>query len=469
MPEITWTLPTGHQAATPAAQTVSNGSDLTAVKEVASGATGVTTVTTNLSAAPLGSLRMSCAIRPKSDTPGGGDPTPTDPPVNANFKYAKINGVTFPISGINPGSTGGTGGDTNYPGGRGPNQLILYTNTPVATTVTNEWGCEVPFGADLVIDAVNDRQPTASGTGTSVPASGYCLSGHGTARDFLVSNAVVGQSVTLLTDADPNPTPGGDPTPVTGAYPVRAISVYKMCWSTNGPNVSSIPSGCNVIRLAFGQGSPPGLVGYGSEGSTSFKAGVASKAAAGVRIILSLGGQGGAINTSNRTAFMQGVANVYNDLSGNLHGIDWDIEASSLNRADVLWISQQVKATYGANFAVTFVPNGGNVSQYLPAAVDCYRAGVLDEYGQQFYDAPVSLSAAKGRINEAIGAGIPESKISVGMMIANDANHWTNDQCRTYMASIRADHPGITKAYLWEASRSGTSQWITDMQAVIGS
>ena len=268
------------------------------------------------------------------------------------------------------------------------------------------------------------------------------------------------------TGTTPPPTGGGGG--VSTTYPAKTVSVYKMMWSVNGPNIGTISTGVNCVRIAFGQGDPPALVGWGAQGQSSFLSEMAVMRARGVRFILSVGGSGGALNPANRAGFLSGVANIRSQMGGVLDGLDWDIEAAAMNTSDTLYLSQQLKAAYGAGFAITFVPNGGNVGQYLPAAVACQNAGVLDEYGQQFYDAVVSVGAAAGRIQEAINAGIPVAKISVGMMIANDAQHWTNAQCYSNMQSLMGQFPGLQRAYLWEAARAGTAQWVTDMRALIG-
>ena len=72
---------------------------------------------------------------------------------------------------------------------------------------------------------------------------------------------------------------------------------------------------------------------------------------------------------------------------------------------------------------------------------------------------PVSLYAAKSRITEAIGYGIPENKIGVGMMIADGPNHWTVDQSSQNIDGLKQDFPRLRGGYLWEAGRAGTDQW----------
>jgi chitinase len=196
---------------------------------------------------------------------------------------------------------------------------------------------------------------------------------------------------------------------------------------------------------------------------------LAAKVAAGVRIHLSLGGAGGAINIANRSAILSGIANVRSQLGGMLHGIDWDLEGSAtLGSADCAAISADLKSAYGSNFAITFAPNGSNQSQYRTAALACQAVGALDMIGQQYYDAVVSLSAAAGNIQVYLNAGIPISRISVGMMIGSSSIYWTNSVARSNMQSLMAQFPGLQKAYLWEAARAGTTEWAADMRSLIG-
>lgn len=474
MPENTWSLPQDMQALGATQQTVVLASDVTAVKEVDAGDVEVRVATSSLTAAPRGNLTLTFVLRPSGEAGGDPDPNPDpDPEPTGDPTHVKIGTLTFPIGGINPGSTGGTGGDSAYPGYRGPNMLCLYENPPVTITVTNQWGVEVQVGSDNVVDAVNDRQVSQSGTGTSVTSGGYVLSGHGTARDWLLANATVGATVQLVSAANPDPGGGGGGGTPPAGYLAKAVAVYKKVWSNNTA-ITNVPSGANEIRPAFAQGSPPALTGYTSAGQSSMVAALATRRAAGARIVVSVGGAGGAINTGARADFLSGIASIRSILQGSagggLDGIDWDIEASSLNQGDVVWISTQLKALYGNTFGITMAPNGSNVSQYLPCAVALYQAGALDHYAQQFYDATVTLAQAKGRISEALAAGLPQSVMGVGMMIGSDSRHWTNAQCRTYMADIRATWPGITKCYLWmEDDQTGVATtWVADMRDVIG-
>lgn len=251
-------------------------------------------------------------------------------------------------------------------------------------------------------------------------------------------------------------------------YPAKEIAVYNMSWSNSGAALSALPAKTNVIRLAFAtQGSGQlRMVGYGPEGKSAFLSTLATRRSGGAKIIASIGGAGYPIDLSNTSARVSDIVYIANDLGG-LDGIDIDIEASTLNQSHVLSFAAALKSQFGANFAISMAPNGSNVSTYLTVAVALHNAGNLDSYGQQFYDAEVSLAAAKGRIQQALDAGLPASKIAVGMMVGSSSVYWTNAQCRNYMTDIR-DSYGITKAYLWENSRAGTSEWVNDMATIFG-
>lgn len=66
---------------------------------------------------------------------------------------------------------------TEYDGGRGPNQLIVYSSEFGDRTGTNEWGIEV-----VVEDG---RVVSVGGNDNIIPENGYVLSAHGAARVYL--------------------------------------------------------------------------------------------------------------------------------------------------------------------------------------------------------------------------------------------------------------------------------------------
>lgn len=381
-------------------------------------------------------------------------PLPPPPPPIEEPNRAVIGGATLPIAGINTAREAG--------------QLVLYRN-PVTITPTNRWGVEVTVSEFGMVSGYRNRQQETEtpDIGTGVPSGGVVLSGHGAMADALRQHAVLGTAVKLARSDEPLPPSA------TGAYPAKEIAVYKMMWSSNGPRLADIHPAFNVIRLAFAQGDPPRMVGWGSQGEASFRSEAAMMIERGVRFTLSLGGAGGHVALS--TSGIKSIKDKFNRPDDatlkpiDLHGVDIDVEASALDPVRTLVFMQACRDEFGPTFGISMAPNGTNVSQYLPIAAAAHRAGCLDSYGQQFYDVPVSELAATGRIRQALDAGLPISKIGVGMMIGSDVSrYWTNVQCAERVRNLRGLFPGLSRVYLWEASRGGTSQFAVDMKTIIG-
>ena len=365
------------------------------------------------------------------------------------------------------------------------NNLIVY-KAPVSVTTTNMWGVEASV-VNGKVSAVNDREPTRSTAGTTVPAGGYLLSGHGTAAQWLRTHAKVGATVSNgpsapapttpapttpapttpvpTTPAPTTPAPVGSTAPM--ALPTKVQALYHMMWSNSGsPQLRNTPAQVNVVNLAFLQGGgTPSIVGWGSQSEASFVADAKVLRNRGVRMVISVGGAGGALNISNREAFVQGVMNLNAKLP--LDGLDWDIEGAAMGSSDVVWISKRLKELRGNNFAITLAPNGSNIDQYRAIAVQLHKQGALDMIGQQFYDAVVSKEAAKGRIAQLVNAGIPQSKIGIGMMVGSTATYWTVAECVAAVRFIKASYPGLRGGYLWEAGRPGTADWANKMSGLL--
>ncbi len=74
-----------------------------------------------------------------------------------------------------------------YPGGRGPNQLIIYTKNFGLHTGTNEFGTEA---------IVQDNTVTSlSGADSVIPENGLVISGHGQAKNWINQNITIGSKV----------------------------------------------------------------------------------------------------------------------------------------------------------------------------------------------------------------------------------------------------------------------------------
>ena len=77
----------------------------------------------------------------------------------------------------------------NYPGLRGANQLVVYTPSFGMRTNTNEFGTEAIVVDDTVI--------SLSGADSIIPANGFVISGHGSAKKWINENLMVGSKISL--------------------------------------------------------------------------------------------------------------------------------------------------------------------------------------------------------------------------------------------------------------------------------
>lgn len=266
--------------------------------------------------------------------------------------------------------------------------------------------------------------------------------------------------------ATPAPTPVPVPTQPPIPAPGRQLSVYLKMWANRsqpGLAAAAVP-GITEVRLAFLQGAGK-LVGWGSQDVTGVRRDADALRARGVRVTASIGGESGAVNTSDRAGWLAGVAALHATIG--LDRIDWDVEASALRADDVLWLSQTVHDRYG--ILSTMAPNGSNVGTYLPVAVELYRRGLLAAYGQQFYGSAggVTLAAARGRIAEAVRAGIPARVIQVGMWVGSEPRQWPMSTCENNLRAIAVEWRDIGGAYLWSETHVEVAEWARRMAAVL--
>lgn len=86
------------------------------------------------------------------------------------------------ISAIDPSLTASL-----YPGGRGANQLIIYTSKYGQHTGTNE------FGTEAIVE--KNTVTALSGADSTIPENGLVISGHGIAKNWITQNLSVGSKI----------------------------------------------------------------------------------------------------------------------------------------------------------------------------------------------------------------------------------------------------------------------------------
>lgn len=77
----------------------------------------------------------------------------------------------------------------SYPGMRGSNQLIIYTSKYGLRTGTNE------FGKEAVV--VDGTVTALTGSNSLIPLNGFVISGHGTAKNWISKNIIIGAKVQI--------------------------------------------------------------------------------------------------------------------------------------------------------------------------------------------------------------------------------------------------------------------------------
>ena len=97
-----------------------------------------------------------------------------------------FNQVTRSVSVIDPNCSNNAS-NCRFPGMRGTNQLVVYTPQYGRRTNTNEFGTEA-----LIIDGIVTQ---LSGANTLIPANGVVISGHGSAKQWIHENIIVGSKV----------------------------------------------------------------------------------------------------------------------------------------------------------------------------------------------------------------------------------------------------------------------------------
>jgi len=82
------------------------------------------------------------------------------------------------------------------------------------------------------------------------------------------------------------------------------------------------------------------------------------------------------------------------DRIGPVDGLDWDIEGGDLYPAEMTWIGQQLKSSYGSGFAITMTTAPYDTTQ-ASAAQTMYFRGALDCVSPQFYEQGPSTNKAR--------------------------------------------------------------------------
>jgi chitinase len=288
----------------------------------------------------------------------------------------------------------------------------------------------------------------------------------------LTNNTAYSYTVNAANAVGQGPYSGALPlTPAApSGLPAKIVAGYWQRWQ--GPNVSEVPAAYNLQYAAVCQsdgGGGGGVTFYPDfEGDTQFRIDFNASKAAGCTWLLTVGGGGdGGIVMLTETNAVQ----MYNSLvpiidSYGFQGVDWDLESGTggWNGPTLKSASQKLKDHYGSTFIISAAPRPFE-DYYRDWAVS--MGSLLDLFGYQFYDYPEASDAAfqhtyiSSRTDEAVGLGIPASKLMIGAICYSgySAGHNTPQVYLDCFNEQKAKYPSIRGVFIWETSLDKLDGW----------
>jgi chitinase len=267
----------------------------------------------------------------------------------------------------------------------------------------------------------------------------------------------------------------------TGGLPAKILACYFTAWDTSY-RITDVPTDFNVIYLFNAQNS--GTNSGDGSWTWPFSGNVTSAQIQQVRqrgqkVILTIGGAGLGFVYTNRTQSTNCVNSLKSIISqiGGVDGVDFNnyeagiLTAGNLSAmcTEMVWIAQQLRATYGSDFAITSpaAPNETTGQQLMLALKN---AGMLTYAAPQYYD--WSGFNAVGYIKNATDTWVSllgDSFVGVGFS-ANYSNGPSLSDCTREWAAIKAAHPNIRGMFCWSAQTniSGGNGWGSAMKAALG-
>jgi chitinase len=246
------------------------------------------------------------------------------------------------------------------------------------------------------------------------------------------------------------------------AGPSKVLAVYWTGWNQGGA-MTNVDTDYNVI-YPFAATRAVGTANLRWDyGQIS---GLQACRARGQKVCLSTGGAGQGISFNSRTISQQFVTS-FIQLAESLGGVDgcdyntFEAEAAP-NLPEYQWISAQLRQRFGSDFFIQSPP-----APWSARDKDFCRAmlssGSMDFVGPQYYDGPGLADRAYivRSVNEWVRdvAGGDASKIIVGFGIANSANYMTTNAAVDTYREVKANHPNIRGAFLWERSADANAGW----------
>jgi chitinase len=326
---------------------------------------------------------------------------------------------------------------------------------------------------------MNRRLFLQSGSAAAVAAALTACGGGGGAAAAAgdSSSLAAGSSLASNTSA----APAAATAAVAAGLPAKILGCYYTAWDTGTFKITDIPTDFNVIYIFHAKPNASPVNGsWNNVGDGSFKFEyyddvsaqmVQACRARGQRVILTVGGAQAGYAWDNRTKsqnFVDSFQVMYDKLGG-VDGVDFNNFEGSIVTADnvgtvtgeMVWISRQLKARFGDNFAITSPPqpNDPVQQQLMKGLLD---AGVLTYAAPQYYDWSGFNEPGyiKGRTDTWVSLLGNASNVAVGLS-ASYSNGPSLDDCIREWDAVKATHPGIRGMFCWcaQTNLSGGNSW----------
>ncbi|HEY1702292.1 MAG TPA: glycoside hydrolase family 18 protein [Trebonia sp.] len=366
-----------------------------------------------------------------------------------------------------------------------PTRLTVTGTTPDSASLS--W--TAPSGTVTGYYVDENGSQVASVTGTTDTVTGLTAS---TAYSFTViaynsaGSSSASGAVTATTSASSSGGGGGE----SSGLPAHILMGYWQDFTNGAENLTlaDVPTSYNLVAVAFGTAtSTPGQVAFsldptlasdlGGYTQAQFTSDIATLHSRGQKVILSVGGQNGAISVDDAASAATFASSVYSLIQQyGFDGVDIDLE-NGVNPTYMASALEQLESDVGSSLIITLAPQTVDTQStgddYFALALDIqpiltmintqyYNSGsmngcdgnVYSEATENFITALACTELEGGLSPSQVGIGLPASSSAAGSgyvdpSVADDALDClaARANCGTFTPS--SAYPGIRGVMTW--------------------